>query len=85
MTACAEKIAYLSEHLATNAATLHGFVHPECPGIEAYACSTCSDWHIGHSERGAPCKTEKPVRPSWPKNRLYKSNHPQNPRGARTP
>lgn len=84
MTLCAEKVAYASEHLARNAATLHGFVHPDCPGIDAYHCPTCDAWHIGHPVPGARCKTEPAVRPSWPKRRIYKKHHQpkSKPRGA---
>lgn len=74
MTACADKVAYLSEHLATNAATLHGFVHPACTDVEPYRCIPCSAeggevWHIGHQhiEAGQRCKSEPPVRPFIPR------------------
>lgn len=79
MTACAEKVAYLSQYLATNAVTLHGFMHPDCPGIEAYPCHDCTDWHIGHPLRGARCKTEAPLRPKWPKARIYKTRPSRSP------
>jgi hypothetical protein len=83
VTLCADKVAYLSEHLATNAATLHRFVHPDCPGIEPYSCPDCTSWHIGHPVPGARCKSEEPVRPWWPKKRIYKTRKPpHDPRGA---
>lgn len=82
MTACADKVAYLSEYLASNAATLHFFVHPACRHVEAYHCKTCDGWHIGHltPDAGDRCKAEPPVKPIRPSIRTKSRT-----RGARTP
>lgn len=88
MTACGDKVAYASEYLATNAATLHRFVHPDCTDVQPYLCrdnpNEPEHWHIGHQHRtdGLVCKTEEPLRPKWPRRRLYKNNHPTRSRGA---
>lgn len=50
-----DKINYPSQYLATNAATLHSWINPNCKGINVYECDDCHDWHIGHPE-GAKCK-----------------------------
>ena len=93
VTGCAEKVAYASEHLASNAAVLHTFVHPECTDVEAYRCPSCSTaaedvWHIGHRhfEAGRKCKSEPPVRPfrprQPPRGQQVKNQPNKRPRGA---
>lgn len=53
---CFEKVAYLSEYLASNAVYLHKLIDPDCTDIGAYACG--DHWHIGHRHReaGDRCK-----------------------------
>lgn len=66
MTECLEKVAYLSEFVANNAAELHRMSHPGCVEIDAYACG--DHWHIGHHDRAAGewCKaTNVNTRPRW--------------------
>lgn len=90
MTGCAEKVPYASEFLATNAATLHTFVHPDCADVEPYRCRSCSTeraevWHIGHQhiEAGRKCKTEPPVRPFIPRRPpAGRASKTRKPRGA---
>lgn len=101
MTACscpADKVAYLSEYVATNAATLHGFMHPACHDVEPYRCTWCSEpgaevWHIGHAHRdqGQRCKSEQIIRPpntfsskpSTPAKRTRRRNKPPSKRKPR--
>jgi hypothetical protein len=46
---CGSKVHYLSEMLARNAAMLHAWAGR--PGMGAYSCPWCGDWHIGHPRR----------------------------------
>lgn len=60
-----EKVVYLSEAVATNAATLHAIPRPNCKGVEPYPCRDEDGdihWHIGHHSRadGDQCKAEYP-------------------------
>lgn len=43
---CGRKIRYLSEMLARNAAILNAWAGR--PGMQAYRCPFCLDFHIGH-------------------------------------
>ncbi|MDQ6524311.1 hypothetical protein RB608_11900 [Nocardioides sp. LHD-245] len=73
MTSCegcdTGKVAYLSEYLASNAATLHTFLHPECTDARAYPCSRGErrpgdrHWHVGHKHHsaGERCKQAPPI------------------------
>lgn len=55
---------YLSRMLAENAATLHSFIHPECPGIQAFRCQ--DHFHIGHRGNDkALCPPS--ARPAYPR------------------
>lgn len=59
-----DHLPYLSEMLAANAATLHSFIHPGCPGIDTFECG--DHWHIGHSKiNKAECPTG--TRPQYPR------------------
>lgn len=44
---CGSKVRYLSETTASNAALLHAWAGR--PGMDAYRCSFCDDWHVGHT------------------------------------
>jgi hypothetical protein len=71
MTSCGDKVAYLSEYLAHNAAVLHTFLHPECTDVRAYPCPASvrgggdRHWHVGHKHKaaGERCKESVPNRP----------------------
>lgn len=87
MTSCGDKVAYLSEYLARNAATLHTFLHPACDDVRAYQCPSSGGehWHIGHQHRecGTACKaglrSHRP--PNTFKNKPRAGKKPR-PRGA---
>lgn len=91
MTSCEDKVAYLSEYLARNAATLHTFLHPECTDVRAFPCPASvrgggdRHWHIGHKhhDRGEACKAAALPRP--PNTFSTKTKTPSKkprPRGA---
>lgn len=82
MTACEDKVVYLSEYLARNAATLHTFVHPDCHDVQAYRCPQCKAWHIGHQhrDRGEACKAAAAPRPPNTFSKTPKTKKPR-PRG----
>lgn len=54
---CADRVAYPSLEVATNAVYLHGLANLECAGVKAYECG--DHWHIGHLSRAssAACHT----------------------------
>lgn len=43
---CRGKTPYPSHAVATNAAELHDWIHPTCPGLDTYECG--DHWHNGH-------------------------------------
>lgn len=43
---CSTHLAYLSEYVARNAATLHAWTNPACPGVNVWPCG--DHWHYGH-------------------------------------
>ena len=57
-----EKGEHAYANLAENAAELHRWAAPTCPGVEAYACS--DHFHVGHvsPHAGAACKAAHPRR-----------------------
>jgi hypothetical protein len=57
---CSRKVAYQSQMLAENAATLHSW--DGRPGLSAYKCRFCPDWHVGHAPGSGP-KPKRRFRP----------------------
>lgn len=51
-------VTYDSQALAENAATLHHWAYPGCPGFKAWRHD--DHWHVGHtsSKRGDVCKSD---------------------------
>lgn len=95
MTSCEDKVAYLSEYLAQNAAVLHTFLHPDCTDVRAFPCPASvrgggdRHWHIGHQhhDRGDACKAAAAPRPPNTFSSKTKSAQPSTgkkprPRGA---
>lgn len=63
-----DKVEYLSQMLADNAAELHKLSAPDCTTIAAYQCPHDPEhWHIGHDgltaearAKARTCKAEHP-------------------------
>lgn len=47
--ACTRKIKYSGRQVATNAATVLGWIGR--PDLKAYRCEWCDHWHIGHGRQ----------------------------------
>jgi hypothetical protein len=90
VTTCEDKVAYLSEYLAHNAAVLHTFLHPECTDVREYPCPASvrgggdRHWHIGHKhrDRGESCKATALPRPPTTFKTTKKPRPPRRSRGA---